>query len=59
MKGDDKTCEHELCNCPKEPGSNVCSSYCEAAKGGDIEELLCGCGHSGCSIEVKPERIAS
>ena len=43
-------CEHVGCNCLQADDSDYCSVYCETA--GDSVELVCDCGHKGCSGEL-------
>jgi hypothetical protein len=41
----EKTCAHPGCDCPALKGEKYCSPHCETAP----EEVICGCGHEGCS----------
>jgi hypothetical protein len=49
-------CAHPSCQCEAREGSEYCSTYCEGeAKTSDI---LCGCGHVGCSEARVEEPLA-
>jgi hypothetical protein len=47
---DREKCEHSICSCLQDEGSDYCSPYCETA-GGSVE-LACNCGHPGCAAEL-------
>lgn len=50
MADEPKTCEHPLCSCAATEDSDYCSPYCETA--GDVTELACNCGHTGCATNI-------
>ena len=51
---DNKTCDHKICSCAVTDDSDYCSPSCEAAgeAAGDLVEIACKCGHSGCAAEL-------
>jgi hypothetical protein len=46
-------CAHAPCGCPVGEGEKYCSAVCEDSGGGD--ELICTCGHRGCTQEKEAE----
>lgn len=46
-------CSHPGCNCTVAQGEQWCSPHCETAP----DEVLCGCGHTGCLSYASVERI--
>jgi hypothetical protein len=46
-KHSNQKCAHPACNCMAAEGSKYCGAYCEGNTG---SEILCNCGHSGCSV---------
>jgi hypothetical protein len=49
MANENKKCGHEGCMCAVRDGEEFCSPHCENADDSDMTEILCGCGHPGCS----------
>ena len=49
-----KKCAHPPCGCPVGDGEKYCSAICEDSGAGD-EELICICGHRGCTQEKEAE----
>jgi metallothionein len=45
---DAKKCAHSACNCMTT--EKYCSAHCEENK--DTVEIVCKCGHAGCTAEV-------
>jgi hypothetical protein len=47
---ENQKCAHPACNCMARQGDKYCSTYCHDA--GQTTELMCNCGHPGCSEEM-------
>lgn len=45
-----KKCANVPCGCVQSDGTKYCSAHCEGA--GGQTELVCHCGHPGCSGDV-------
>jgi len=46
MHTEEKQCEHPLCPCPADPGSEYCSAACQALN--NASHITCPCGHELC-----------
>jgi len=42
-------CDHPPCVCPVGEGEKYCSTHCQDF--GKLEEMICACGHRGCTPE--------
>lgn len=51
-----KKCANPTCDCITEDGSKYCSAHCEGTLG--HTELVCHCGHDGCSADVSGRKVA-
>jgi hypothetical protein len=46
-----KKCANPACNCVPTGKEKYCSAHCEGI--GDKTEIMCTCGHEGCSLSSK------
>lgn len=53
MEKNTEKCAHPSCECPAQPDSDYCSTYCEGQ--GETPDILCGCGHGGCAEALPVE----